>query len=139
MSDRRIETRTDLPDDAARAVLDLIEAAAAEDGQPAVSEQGRLHIRKAGRPGVRHLLLWTPTPRPGPDGTTAEELTGYGQIDGTDPVEAPSAEFVVHPSAARSATGRRWRRSCSPPPTGGCGCGRTAGIPPLGTSPSGSA
>ncbi|WP_328467482.1 mycothiol synthase [Streptomyces sp. NBC_00448] len=97
MSDRRIETRTDLPDDAARAVLDLIEAAAAEDGQPAVSEQGRLHIRKAGRPGVRHLLLWTPTPRPGPDGTTAEELTGYGQIDGTDPVEAPSAEFVVHP------------------------------------------
>ncbi|SEG88809.1 mycothiol synthase [Actinacidiphila yanglinensis] len=126
MTDRRIETLTDLPADAARAVLDLIGTAAEEDGQAAVSEQGRLHVRRSGRAGVRHLLLWTP----GPDGSAAEELTGYGQIDGTDPVEAPAAEFLVHPGrrsrghgealgrALLDATGQRlrvWAHGGHPP------------------------
>jgi mycothiol synthase len=35
-----------------------------------------------------------------------EILVGYGQIDGTDPVEAPSAELVVHPGHRSRGHGR---------------------------------
>ena len=96
MTERHIETLTELPGPAAEAVTGLIEAAAARDGRTAVSEQGRLHISRGPRPGVRHLLVRVPEAEvgAGPDGG---ELVGYGQIDGSDPVEAPSAEFVVHP------------------------------------------
>jgi mycothiol synthase len=100
MTDTRIEALTELPADTAGAVLHLIDTAAALDGQPAVSESGRLHLRGGAREGVRHLLLWTP----GADG--AEELTGYGQIDGTDPVEAPAAELLVHPERRSRGYGR---------------------------------
>jgi mycothiol synthase len=48
---------------------------------------------------VRHLLLWVP-------GACGEELAGYGQIDGTDPVEAPAGEFVVHPAHRSHGHGR---------------------------------
>jgi mycothiol synthase len=95
MSDRRIEVLTDLPAATADEVLALIAAGAAEDGQPAVSEQGRLRVRHGSRPGVQHLLLWTGT-----------ELAGYGQIDGTDPVEAPTGEFLVHPARRSQGHGR---------------------------------
>ncbi|WP_327289557.1 mycothiol synthase [Streptomyces sp. NBC_01198] len=110
MSDRRIDTLTDLPADTAQAVLGLIATAATADGQSAVSEQGRLHVRRSGREGVRHLLLWS-----------GDALAGYGQIEDTDPVEAPAAEFVVHPEhrlnghgqalgdELLAATGRRLR------------------------------
>jgi mycothiol synthase len=114
MSDRRIETVTELPRTAADQVLDLIAAAAAQDGQPAVSEQGRLHVRRGASEGVQHLLLWTPGPAVDPDGTDqadradgaagpgspggADVLTGYAQLDGTDPVEAPVGELLVHPA-----------------------------------------
>lgn len=74
----------------------LIEAAARADGQSAVSEQGRLLLRGGAREGVRHLLM-----RRG-----ASELVGYAQLDGTDPVEAPSGELVVHPEHR----GRRYGR-----------------------------
>ncbi|KAB8167011.1 mycothiol synthase [Streptomyces sp. 3MP-14] len=66
----------------------LIEAAAERDGQPAVSEQGRLLLRGGARDGVRHLLL-----RDRDD----ERLLGYAQLDGTDPVEPPSSELVIDP------------------------------------------
>ncbi|MDT0267556.1 mycothiol synthase [Streptomyces sp. DSM 44915] len=65
----------------------LIEAAAREDGQPAVSEQGRLLLRGGPRAGVRHLLL-----------RDGERLLGYAQLDGTDAVEPPSAELLVDPA-----------------------------------------
>jgi mycothiol synthase len=119
MTDRRIETLTELSEQSADQVLDLIGAAARVDGQPAVSEQGRLHARRGAREGVRHLLLWTPGEAPGAEG--AEVLAGYGQLDGTDPVEAPTAELVVHPAhrarghgmalgrALLTATGQRLR------------------------------
>ncbi|WP_328915137.1 MULTISPECIES: mycothiol synthase [unclassified Streptomyces] len=119
MSERRIEELGELSAETAEAVLGLIGTAATADGQPAVSEQGRLHLRRGGRAGVRHLLLWTPGRDSDPDGS--ELLTGYGQIDGSDPVEAPSAEFVVHPEhrsyghgralgeALLTATGKRLR------------------------------
>jgi mycothiol synthase len=137
MSDRRIEVVTDLSPATADQVLALIAAGAAEDGQPAVSEQGRLRVRHGGRTGVRHLLLWTGTGSAGDSGGSdasgapgasdardapgGEELTGYAQIDGTDPVEAPVGELLVHPRrrsrghgmalgrAMLEATGKRLR------------------------------
>lgn len=75
----------------------LIDEAARQDGQPAVSEQGRLHLRGGPREGVRHLLLR--------DGDGA--LAGYAQLEDTDPVEAPAAELVVAPSRRGNGHGRR--------------------------------
>lgn len=80
-----------------REVQALIDAAAREDGQPAVSEQGRLQLRGGARPGVRHLLL-----RDG-DGV----LAGYAQLEDTDPVEAPAGELVVAPTRRGNGHGRR--------------------------------
>ncbi|WP_406456870.1 mycothiol synthase [Streptomyces sp. NBC_01622] len=92
---RSIETYSELPPDQAGAVLALIAEAARTDGQPAVSEQGRLQLRGGARPGVSHLLL-----------TLGEELVGYGQLEDTDPVEAPAAELLVHPSHRGHGHGR---------------------------------
>ncbi|MCZ2526678.1 mycothiol synthase [Streptomyces sp. NPDC059506] len=93
-STRRIETLDELPEDTARDVLGLIEEAARQDGPSAVSEQGRLHLRRP-RAGVRHLLLHA-------DG----RLVGYAQLEDTDPVEAPAGELVVHPSYRGRGHGR---------------------------------
>lgn len=107
---RRIDVLDGLTPDQARSVLTLIEQAAAVDGQPAVSEQGRINLRGGERPGVRHLLVHTD-----------RGLVGYAQLEDTDPVEAPAAELVVHPvhrakghgralgHALLSASGRRLR------------------------------
>ncbi|MEV0261461.1 mycothiol synthase [Streptomyces sp. NPDC050617] len=93
--ERRIEVLEELAPQTAQAVLDLVEEAARTDGQPAVSEQGRLHLRGR-RDGVRHLLLWAQ------DG----ELVGYGQLEDADPVEAPAAELVVRPGRRGRGHGR---------------------------------
>ncbi len=93
--ERRIEVLEELAPQTAQAVLDLVEEAAGTDGQAAVSEQGRLHLRGR-RAGVRHLLLW--------DG--GGELVGYGQLEDADPVEAPSAELVVRPGRRGRGHGR---------------------------------
>ncbi|MET8248543.1 mycothiol synthase [Streptomyces sp. NPDC005202] len=107
---RSIETCSALSPDQAEAVLDLLAEAARNDGQQAVSEQGRLQLRGGEREGVSHLLL-----------TMGGELVGYAQLEDTDPVEAPAAELVVHPahrgrghgralgSALLAASGRRLR------------------------------
>lgn len=92
---RSIETYSALSPDQGGAVLALIGEAAAADGQPAVSEQGRLRIRGGERDGVSHLLL-----------TLGDELVGYAQLEDTDPVEAPAAELVVHPSHRGHGHGR---------------------------------
>lgn len=84
---RRIETVEEIPPGTARNVLDLIARAAGTDGQSAVSEQGRLHLRAGRRAGVRHVLCHV-------DGS----LAGYGQLEEGDPVEAPTAELVVDPA-----------------------------------------
>ncbi|WP_197372363.1 mycothiol synthase, partial [Streptomyces clavuligerus] len=65
------------------------------DGTQAVSEQGRLQLRGGGREGVRHFLL-----------TVGDVLTGYAQLEDTDPVEAPAAELVVHPEHRGRGHGR---------------------------------
>ncbi|MFE6335500.1 mycothiol synthase [Streptomyces sp. NPDC057806] len=92
---RAIETRAALSPDQTEAVLALLAEAARVDGQQAVSEQGRLQLRGGERAGVSHLLL-----------TSGGELVGYAQLEDTDPVEAPAAELVVHPSYRGHGHGR---------------------------------
>ncbi|HLL37535.1 MAG TPA: mycothiol synthase [Streptomyces sp.] len=92
---RAIETRAALSPDQIEAVLALLAEAARVDGQQAVSEQGRLQLRGGEREGVSHLLL-----------TSGGELVGYAQLEDTDPVEAPAAELVVHPSYRGHGHGR---------------------------------
>ncbi|MCX5411136.1 mycothiol synthase [Streptomyces sp. NBC_00059] len=107
---REIETLDALTPEQADGVLALLGEAAEADGRQAVSEQGRLQLRGGHRAGVRHFLLHV-------DGV----LAGYAQLEDTDPVEAPAAELVVHPShrgrghgralgaALLAATGKRLR------------------------------
>ncbi|MGW0712458.1 mycothiol synthase [Streptomyces sp. NPDC002643] len=92
---RSIESRLELTPAQKDTVLTLIEEAARVDGQAAVSEQGRLHLRGPAREGVHHLLL-----------TVGDTLIGYAQLEDTDPVEAPAAELVVHPSHRGHGHGR---------------------------------
>ncbi|MEV8551421.1 mycothiol synthase [Streptomyces glaucescens] len=92
---RAIETRAALSPDQIEAVLALLAEAVRVDGQQAVSEQGRLQLRGGEREGVSHLLL-----------TCGGELVGYAQLEDTDPVEAPAAELVVHPSHRGHGHGR---------------------------------
>ncbi|MEU5579389.1 mycothiol synthase [Streptomyces huasconensis] len=92
---RKIDTFTALTSAQADAVLALLAEAARADGQQAVSEQGRLQLRGGEREGVRHLLL-----------SVDHRLIGYAQLEDTDPVEAPAAELVVHPSHRGRGHGR---------------------------------
>ncbi|MFD9334072.1 mycothiol synthase [Streptomyces sp. NPDC060028] len=92
---RQIETLDELTEEQADAVLGLIEDAARTDGTTAVSEQGRLQLRGGPREGIRHFLL-----------TEKGRLAGYGQLEDTDPVEAPAAELVVHPALRGRGHGR---------------------------------
>ncbi|MFF5101750.1 mycothiol synthase [Streptomyces sp. NPDC000134] len=92
---RSIETYSALTDEQTEAVLALLAEAARRDGQQAVSEQGRLHLRGGARDGIAHLLL-----------TVDGELTGYAQLEDTDPVEPPAAELVVHPGRRGQGHGR---------------------------------
>lgn len=92
---RRIVVLDELTDEQMRDVLDMVAAAAAEDGQQAVSEQGRLQL-KGRREGVRHVLVRD----------VAGEFVGYGQLEESDPVEAPAGEFVVHPAHRGRGHGR---------------------------------
>ncbi|MDT0613886.1 mycothiol synthase [Streptomyces lancefieldiae] len=93
---RSIETLAELSPEQTDAVLALLAEAARNDGQQAVSEQGRLQLRGAAREGIAHLLLTV-------DGS---ELVGYAQLEDTDPVEPPAAELVVHPSHRGQGHGR---------------------------------
>lgn len=95
---RRLEILDELPADTARLVAELIDEAARSDGQSAVSEQGRLQLRRH-REGVRHLLV-----------SEGVELVGYAQLEAAsasgDPVEAPAAELVVRPPFRARGHGR---------------------------------
>jgi mycothiol synthase len=98
---RRTETVADVPPGTVAEVLALLERATAEDGQAAVSEQGRLNLRAGRREGVTHVLLRD----------AQERLIGYGQLEDTDPVEAPTAELVVAPGERGRGHGRVLARS----------------------------
>ncbi|MFJ2112975.1 MULTISPECIES: mycothiol synthase [unclassified Streptomyces] len=92
---RQIQTLDALTPEQAEEVLALLAEAAASDGVQAVSEQGRLQLRGGHRQGVRHFLL-----------TVDGELSGYGQLEDTDPVEAPAVELVIRPGARGRGHGR---------------------------------
>ncbi|MFI9218311.1 mycothiol synthase [Streptomyces werraensis] len=92
---RSLQTCTALDQAQVDAVLTLLDEAARADGRQAVSEQGRLQLRGGEREGVSHLLL-----------SVGEELVGYAQLEGADPVEPPAAELVVHPSYRGQGHGR---------------------------------
>ncbi|AWK09897.1 mycothiol synthase [Streptomyces spongiicola] len=92
---RQIKTLDELTPELADDVLGMLSAAAGADGVQAVSEQGRLYLRHGRREGVRHFVL-----------TVAGDLRGYAQLEGTDPVEAPAAELVVHPAHRGRGHGR---------------------------------
>ncbi|TLQ45101.1 mycothiol synthase [Streptomyces marianii] len=92
---RQIKTLDELSPELADDVLGLLSVAARADGVQAVSEQGRLYLRHGRREGVRHFVL-----------TVAGDLRGYAQLEGTDPVEAPAAELVVHPAHRGRGHGR---------------------------------
>ncbi|MBQ1089250.1 mycothiol synthase [Streptomyces sp. B93] len=92
---RSIDTLTALTPEQTEAVLDLLAEAARDDGQQAVSEQGRLALRGGPREGVSHFLL-----------TVDGQLLGYAQLEDTDSVEAPAAELVIHPSHRGNGHGR---------------------------------
>ncbi|MFE7131279.1 mycothiol synthase [Streptomyces sp. NPDC057638] len=92
---RQIQSLDELTAAQAEDVLAVLAAAAESDGTQAVSEQGRLQLRGGYREGVRHFLL-----------TSGGELVGYAQLEDTDPVEAPAAELVVHPSHRGRGHGR---------------------------------
>ncbi|MGZ6804682.1 MAG: hypothetical protein ACXVFU_16685, partial [Nocardioidaceae bacterium] len=64
----------------------LVDAVAAHDGTPPLSDHVMLHLPRGGDSDVRHLLV------PGPDG-----LAGYAHLDVTDQVEGSSAELLVSP------------------------------------------
>ncbi|MDI5963632.1 mycothiol synthase [Streptantibioticus silvisoli] len=100
---RRIETAEEVPPGTVTDVLALLERAAAADGQAAVSEQGRLNLRAGRRDGVRHVLV-----HGGKDG---EQLIAYGQLEDSDPVEAPTAELVVDPGCRSRGHGRALARA----------------------------
>ncbi|MGW7453281.1 mycothiol synthase [Streptomyces sp. NPDC054787] len=92
---RQIQTLDELTEEQADAIADLIEDGARTDGTTAVSEQGRLQLRGGPREGIRHFLL-----------TEGGRLAAYGQLEDTDPVEAPAAELLVHPALRGRGHGR---------------------------------
>jgi mycothiol synthase len=92
---RQIQTLDELTEEQADAIIGLIEDGARTDGTTAVSEQGRLQLRGGPREGIRHFLL-----------TEGGRLAAYGQLEDTDPVEAPAAELIVHPSLRGRGHGR---------------------------------
>ncbi|OON78864.1 mycothiol synthase [Streptomyces tsukubensis] len=104
---RRIDTLDSLSSQQAADVLELLTEAARQDGQQAVSEQGRLQLRGGPRPGVQHLLLTVGDMESETDpGADADRLAGYAQLDGSDPVEPPTGELVVHPGLRARGHGR---------------------------------
>ncbi|HUZ22305.1 MAG TPA: mycothiol synthase [Streptosporangiaceae bacterium] len=68
-------------------VLNLAERAAREDGVGPLSEHVMLYLRYGGDRQARNFLLWR-------DGS----LAGYGHLDPTDPVAAPSGEMIIDPA-----------------------------------------
>ncbi len=76
-------------------VLDLISAAAEQDGIPPIAEHILLHLRHGGDKDDRHLIV-----------RENGEIVGYAHIDLTDTVAGSSAELVIHPRHRGKGFGR---------------------------------
>ncbi len=75
----------------------LIDAVAAADGVPPLSEHVTLHLRYGGEGPDHNLLLREPG---------GHEPVGYAHVDTTDAVEGAVAELAVHPGHRRRGHGR---------------------------------
>ena len=76
-------------------VLDLISAAAEQDGIPPIAEHILLHLRHGGDKDDRHLII-----------RENGEIVGYAHIDLTDTIAGSSAELVIHPRHRGRGLGR---------------------------------
>ena len=76
-------------------VLDLISAAAEQDGIPPIAEHSLLHLRHGGDKDDRHLII-----------RENGEIVGYAHVDLTDTVAGSSAELVIHPRHRGRGLGR---------------------------------
>ncbi|MEU0938659.1 mycothiol synthase [Embleya sp. NPDC005971] len=94
LADVSIETVNRASAEDASAVSALAEAAAGVDGASPLSEQSRLELRH-GAPAAREVLAR--------DGGT---IVGFAHLDGSDPVDGPSAELFVAPHARGAGLGR---------------------------------
>ena len=93
----RLQSTRKLTTDEVTAVVNLVDEATDADGVRPLSEHVLLHLRYGGDRPTRNLLIWRDEPR---------QLLAYAHLDITDPVEGPSAEMVVAPSARRHGFGR---------------------------------
>ncbi len=76
-------------------VIELISAAAAQDGTPPISEHIILHLRHGGDKSDSHLIM-----------ERENKVIAYAHIDATDLVAGPSVELVVHPDHRKSGLGK---------------------------------
>ncbi len=76
-------------------VIALINAAAAQDGTPPISEHIVLHLRHGGDKSDSHLIV-----------EQSGTVIAYAHIDATDLVAGPSVELVVHPGHRKSGLGK---------------------------------
>jgi mycothiol synthase len=76
-------------------VIELINAAAAQDGTPPISEHIILHLRHGGDKSDSHLIM-----------ERENKVIAYAHIDATDLVAGPSVELVVHPDHRKSGLGK---------------------------------
>jgi mycothiol synthase len=76
-------------------VIALINAAAAQDGTPPISEHIILHLRHGGDKSDSHLIM-----------EQDNKVIAYAHIDATDLVAGPSFELVVHPDHRKSGIGK---------------------------------
>ncbi|MYW06441.1 mycothiol synthase [Streptomyces sp. SID3343] len=76
------------------AVLSLAEATTGTDGASPLSEQSRLELRH-GAPAARELFA-----------RVGDRVVGFAHLDASDPVDGPSAELFVGPSARGAGIGR---------------------------------
>ena len=76
-------------------VIALINAAAAQDGTPPISEHIILHLRHGGDKSDSHLIM-----------EQENKVIAYAHIDATDLVAGPSVELVVHPDHRKSGLGK---------------------------------
>jgi mycothiol synthase len=76
-------------------VIELISAAAAQDGTPPISEHIILHLRHGGDKSDSHLIM-----------EQENKVIAYAHIDATDLVAGPSVELVVHPDHRKSGLGK---------------------------------
>ena len=76
-------------------VITLINAAAAQDGTPPISEHIILHLRHGGDKSDSHLIM-----------ERENKVIAYAHIDATDLVAGPSVELVVHPDHRKSGLGK---------------------------------